>query len=45
MQGLSKIRGCFISPLMVSLVYPEACLELGRKAFEGNHELVLPTAL
>ena len=25
-------------PLMVSLVYPEACLELGRKALEGNHE-------
>ena len=25
-------------PLMVSLVYPEACLELGPKALEGNHE-------
>ena len=24
-------------PLMVSLAYPEACLELGRKALEGNH--------
>ncbi len=32
--------------LMVTLVYPEACLELGRKALEGNQErLALRQAL
>ena len=39
-SGLS-LKNCRVShdtSAHVSLVYPEACLEPGRKALEGNHE-------